>query len=291
VSTPNRLKILLAEDHAINQKVIINQLQHLGYEADIAANGQEVLDLLTHVPYDLILMDCQMPILDGYTTTQRIRQQVDRHQPIILALTANAMKNDRSKCLKCGMNDYLSKPLRKEDLVAKLHYWEQQIHAHAQLEVPFIDQDSDQTSTSDSIAALETQDDRADALDHTPTASSRPPALVLDWDYLDSVTYSNKALQQQLLTMFSQGIADQLAGLEQAMITQDYPTIEHIAHALKGASANLGLQQFSRLVAELEQQAKQCHIDQPDQTMPQLTIALEQVDTVVQTAIAEQRFG
>ncbi|NJL43384.1 MAG: response regulator [Pseudanabaena sp. SU_2_4] len=124
----SKLKILLAEDSVINQKVAINQLRNLGYEADIAANGKEVLEAIARVRYDLILIDCQMPELDGYDTTRQIRQLDNPNCDIaIVAMTANAMKEDRAKCLNAGMDDYLSKPIRKEDLAAKLTEWEETI--------------------------------------------------------------------------------------------------------------------------------------------------------------------
>jgi PAS domain S-box-containing protein len=124
----HKLKILLAEDNLVNQKVALNLLKKLGYEADVAANGQEVLNLLTQIPYDLILMDCQMPVLDGYEATQAIRQSKSIiHDTIIIALTANAMKEDRDRCLAVGMNDYLSKPVRREELSTKLAHWNQAI--------------------------------------------------------------------------------------------------------------------------------------------------------------------
>jgi PAS domain S-box-containing protein len=124
----SKLKILLAEDSLVNQKVALNQLKSLGYKADVAANGQEVLELLRTIHYDVILMDCQMPILDGYGTTEKIRfLEGKARRTIIIAMTANAMKEDRERCLESGMDDYLSKPVRREELSAKLATWSQLI--------------------------------------------------------------------------------------------------------------------------------------------------------------------
>ncbi|TVP61152.1 MAG: response regulator [Nodularia sp. (in: Bacteria)] len=124
--TKSKLRVLVAEDNLVNQKVALKQLQNLGYEADVAGNGQEVLQLLETIPYDLILMDCQMPILDGLETTREIRRLLER-QPVIIAMTANAMKQDQQNCLNAGMNDYLSKPVKKEKLAAVLEHWSQVI--------------------------------------------------------------------------------------------------------------------------------------------------------------------
>ncbi|MDB9375683.1 response regulator [Nodularia sphaerocarpa] len=124
--TKSKLRLLIAEDNLVNQKVALKQLQNLGYEADVAGNGQEVLQLLETIPYDLVLMDCQMPILDGLETTKEIRRRLHR-QPVIIAMTANAMKEDEQNCLDAGMNDYLSKPVNKEKLAAVLQHWSQVI--------------------------------------------------------------------------------------------------------------------------------------------------------------------
>src|SRR4029078_235538 len=106
------LRILLAEDNVINQKVALLILNKLGYEADIAANGLEVLDALQRQPYDLILMDVQMPEMDGLDATRQIRRTDSLgQQPHIVAMTANAMQGDRAQCLAAGMDDYISKPM------------------------------------------------------------------------------------------------------------------------------------------------------------------------------------
>jgi PAS domain S-box-containing protein len=120
------LKILVAEDNLVNQKVALRQLNSLGCTAiTCTANGQEALDLLKQQNYDIVLMDCQMPVLDGYETTHAIRQLEigSLHKTIVIGLTANAMKGDREKCLAAGMNDYLSKPVALDELSAMLYTW------------------------------------------------------------------------------------------------------------------------------------------------------------------------
>jgi PAS domain S-box-containing protein len=115
-------RILLAEDNPINQKVALGLLANIGYKADVAKNGLEVLDALEKKSYDLILMDCQMPEMDGYETTQRIRAR-GGEGPRIVAMTANAMRGESEKCLAAGMDDYLSKPVRLELLREMVTRW------------------------------------------------------------------------------------------------------------------------------------------------------------------------
>jgi two-component system sensor histidine kinase/response regulator len=122
-SSRTPINILVAEDNRINQMVALGLLQKLGYAADLAANGMEVLDAMKRTAYDIIFMDCQMPELDGYETTRRIRAEQRVHIPRIIAMTANAIRGEEERCLEAGMDDYLSKPVRIDELRAAIERW------------------------------------------------------------------------------------------------------------------------------------------------------------------------
>lgn len=117
-------RLLLVEDNPINQKVAMLMLKHLGYNADIAHNGAEAVDAVARQTYDLILMDCLMPEMDGLEATRIIRARTDYGSMVpIVAMTANAFAEDRRACLEAGMSDYLPKPVREVELAAKLNQW------------------------------------------------------------------------------------------------------------------------------------------------------------------------
>jgi two-component system, sensor histidine kinase and response regulator len=121
-----RARILLAEDNSVNQLLALSVLARSGYRADAVGNGHEAIDALRKIPYDLVLMDCQMPELDGLEATRYIRSgqeaAIDPNVPII-ALTAHAMKDDRERCLEAGMNDFVGKPFRPQELDEVITRW------------------------------------------------------------------------------------------------------------------------------------------------------------------------
>ncbi len=126
-SSVKKLKILIVEDYTDNREIVTFMLQELGYEAEGVSHGQQALDKLAEKDYDIILMDCQMPVMDGYEATRQLRQiEGEQRHTIVIGLTANAMRDDRKKCLAAGMDDYLSKPVMIEDLKRLLRNFEGQ---------------------------------------------------------------------------------------------------------------------------------------------------------------------
>lgn len=232
----SKLKILLVEDNVVNQKVTLKQLKNLGYNADIAANGQEALQMLAQIPYDLVLMDCQMPVLDGYQATIEIRRLAGNEQrTIIIALTANAMKADQEKCLVAGMDDYLSKPILKEKLAAKLSHWSQVIEMNRLK--PFTGQPDDPIANS-------------------PANPTSMPSFVINWEHLHQISDGNPEFEIELLHIFLEDTQDHLAGMAAAIASADTNLLEQEAHHIKGASANLGLTGMQAIATQLEQQAR-----------------------------------
>lgn len=125
-STETVLKILVVEDYEDNRILFMMLLENLGYQADAVTNGVEFLEQMAGQDYDMVLMDCQMPMMDGYEATRQLRQREgDQKHTIIIGLTAHAMEGDRQKCLDAGMDDYMSKPVRLEALAEMIEKWTQ----------------------------------------------------------------------------------------------------------------------------------------------------------------------
>lgn len=120
------MTILIAEDNEVNQKLTLRVLTKMGYNADVATNGHDAVNAIEEKPYDIVFMDVQMPQMDGLEATQFIRQNL-AHQPVIIAMTANALSEDREACFKAGMDDYLSKPMKLDEIVAVLEKWGRKI--------------------------------------------------------------------------------------------------------------------------------------------------------------------
>jgi PAS domain S-box-containing protein len=244
ITKTSKLKILIAEDSPINQKVALHQLQRFGYTADVAANGQEVLDLLDQIAYDLILMDCQMPEMDGYEATKIIRQlDSDKCKTIIIAMTANAMKEDRDRCIAVGMDDYVSKPIRKEELAKKLAEWESKL---------FVDDEKALIELA-AIAFSNPNNPNNPDTDQTISEYVDQSLPLIDWTYIDSITDGDEEFKHELMTVFCEVTADKLQDLAQAIALNDFENIAKIAHFIKGSASNIGIAAIAKICIDFEQ--------------------------------------
>ena len=225
----SRPRILVAEDNAVNQKVAVKMLERLGYRADVAADGLEAVEALSRILYGAVLMDVQMPEMDGNEATAEIRHRegLDKHTPII-AMTANAMQGDREKALAAGMDDYLAKPVNLEQLEKVLARW---------------------------VSREETEQGAyaAEAADAWSAASG--PSI--DHSVLDGLRdlqgEGEPDILSELIELFLADVPPQLVALREAVQSGDILSVERTAHTLKGSSGNMGVVRMAAICAELEE--------------------------------------
>jgi PAS domain S-box-containing protein len=216
------LRILLADDNAVNQQLAVALLGKMGFRADVVTNGAEVLEALARRPYDVVLMDVEMPVMDGLEASRRINQEWPAaKRPRIIAMTANAMQGDREACLAAGMDDYLSKPIRKEELAAAL----------ARAEARAI-------STDDSVPA-------AKVSDPDPVDLSQLEAEVGDPSFV-----------RELISTFLNDAPGLVGTLRSSLEQGDVEELRRAAHTLKSNGRTFGASELAVLSEELEQSAQ-----------------------------------
>jgi len=210
-SARNQHHILLAEDNLINQKVSIKILNRAGYIVTAVGNGVEVLEIVDKDNFDLILMDIQMPEMDGYAATREIRKQNNGYSKIpIIALTAHALMGDREKCIKAGMNDYITKPISADKLIAKV----------------------------DSLLKI-------DQYESEPTSEVlEDEPLILDYERFKKVSMGDAEFEEELLTSFLEDTSNKLDKMTELVNLKDMIKIMELAHTIKGASYSVGAQQL-----------------------------------------------
>jgi signal transduction histidine kinase/DNA-binding NarL/FixJ family response regulator/HPt (histidine-containing phosphotransfer) domain-containing protein len=249
-------RILLVEDYQVNRMIVSAMLRRLGYNPDVAVDGAEALEAASATAYDLIFMDCQMPEMDGFEATARIRGLGgDRHIPIV-ALTANATSADRDRCLAAGMDDYLAKPVRSSSILEKLSKW---------------------LPDADSVAAELGESSIGPAAEATPETVAEtvaePAAPPPDTQLIDPVTIADlRSLNSEgtddilteLVDLFLDQTRDQVAKLEMAVQSGDGSSLRQLAHGLKGEARNVGAHLVGELAAELERRAMAGSQSEPD---------------------------
>lgn len=220
-----KLRILLAEDNAVNRQVAMLQLKKLGYTADVAKDGRDALASYKSSPYDVILMDCQMPEMDGFTATKEIRRlESGKRRTIIVAMTANALEGDREKCLNAGMDDYISKPVRLDILSGILKRW-----AKNKPEAP--------PTVQPALAQAEPSDSSFDS-----------SAL----EALRELTADSPGALRSIVNEFVANSLDLIKAMGEAEARRDQEAIKRAAHTLKGSSGNLGARALQSLCASIE---------------------------------------
>lgn len=213
------LKVLLVEDHKLNQKLAIAYLKGFVLHVDLAENGIEALETFKHNLYDLVLMDIQMPLLDGYHAAKQIREQFKSNVPII-AMTANIMANEREKCLSYGMNDYLSKPFKEIDLYNIVNLY---IGNKKQYEKQVNDLVADSEGKS-----------------------------VINQDHLNTLSRGNKTFIKEIIDIFLEQNPIEIKELENAIKKEDYPSIRSISHKMKTSVGFIGITQLLPELTKIE---------------------------------------
>ena len=280
------LRVLLVDDNSINQKVAARIVQQLGYKPDLAANGREAVEAFDEQSYDLVFMDMMMPDMDGLEATRviRDRQRVDQPAPnfrtriLIIAMTAHAMPADREKCLAAGMDDYLAKPIRPNDVRNIIEKWAPQVQAAAVAAAA-----APVTATGDGAPgqAPTTADLAAATAQPTRVAPTEPP---VDMTRLSDLTGGDLTCTRELIEMFYTQTAQQLSQIENAVRVNDATSVGHVAHSCKGASATLGMTRFSPVMLQLEKLGKSGVLNGADQ----LCVQARQEFKVIQNFFSAQ---
>lgn len=273
VADPARpMRVLLVEDNPVNLMVGQRLLSVLGTHCDSATNGEAALLRMSASRYDLVLMDCQMPVMDGYTATRRWREHEAatgvRRLPIV-AMTANAMAGDRQKCLDSGMDDYLAKPVTRGELERCLFHWHQISSQHSSADTaapPAAAAITPAAVPPSPTATLEAAANRPAITTNpfvpSPTAPPKPPAPppppaeplppVLDAEVLEELRSILGNEVDRLIEVFLDDTPRLIAALETAATGPDYDMLRNASHTLKSSSANLGAMSLSNAAKKLE---------------------------------------
>jgi PAS domain S-box-containing protein len=248
--------ILVVDDNATNQRIAVAMLQKLGHRADVAADGAEAVSAWASVPYDLILMDCRMPVMDGYEATRAIRaaEGAGRRMPIV-AMTASAMVDDRERCLEAGMDDFLSKPVQPGDLHETVNHW--------------------LTGPAAGAGRAPVDADRP--------VTPGPP--VLDPDIVAELTSIGKDFVVSLVEEFGAGLPAQIAAIRSAATEGDAERLARSAHALRGSAANLGGARVAEVCARLEEAGVHGRLDEAPALLPMLDQEAERLLAAMSAAI------
>ncbi|UMR28536.1 response regulator [Massilia sp. MB5] len=253
------LRVLLAEDNPVNVEVALAMLNSLGLESACAGNGEEALAAVGAAHFDLLLMDCQMPVMDGMAATKEIRRREKqsghaRHLPVI-AITANALQGDRENCLAAGMDDYLSKPFSRQALADTLSRWIALPRAASMHHGDLMPQAGSTTPQPSLPMRSAPQGRMAKAAAATIATEAASPATVLNRHALEAIralSSDGEALLQRVIHAYVDDTPAHLQTLREAIASLNTGSIRKAAHSLKSSSANVGADALARLCKEME---------------------------------------
>ncbi|MDE5110852.1 MAG: response regulator, partial [Trichodesmium sp. St7_bin2_1] len=236
VKTGQNLRILLAEDNVVNQKVILLQLEQLGYRADVAANGIEVLEALQRQPYDVVLMDRQMPEMDGLEASRLIHQQWSPELcPHIIAISANVMSEEQDKCWEVGINDLITKPINVSEL------------AQALRQVSRIDID---ITTWQNVFDTKKNQQFSNNIKNDSTIKAE---LIIDLTVLESIiSMGDEQLLGEIIENYLDFAPSKLAAIKEAIVSDDGNELQLAAHVIRSSSLSLGGLSLGKISSQLE---------------------------------------
>ena len=246
------IRILLAEDNLINQKVARVMLEKLGYRVDAVSNGLEAVDALIHIPYDMVLMDCQMPEMDGFEATRLIREGVRCLNPRvpIVAMTANAMRGDREQCIEAGMDDYIAKPVQPRelaDLIDRL------------------------------VARIHVEDIRSSVSTDGPLRGNARAEEAFDERNLLARLMGDREFAREVIAAFLHALPVQIRQLEDSLRAGDTAGAYRQAHTIKGAAGNVEALAIRTLAADLEKAGKEEKFEEALRMLPRLDAEFERL--------------
>ncbi len=255
-------KILLVEDNVINQKVAVRMLQKLGYSCDIAKNGKEAVEAVDKNKYDLVFMDCQMPIMDGFEATAKIRAMSNEKNNIpIVAMTANVMKGDREECLKAGMSDYLSKPINIESIKVVIDAIEERKKSETAKNIPSLPQ----IDAEKPVIADEPEKQK----------ETEPPVNI---KRITEAAEGDKEFEKELVTMFIDDTKERISKLDLLVKEKiDLKMIKIEAHTIKGSSGNVGANKLREIALTIESMAKEENLEGIELVMAEFHSEFESV--------------
>ncbi|MFZ5996878.1 MAG: response regulator [Nitrospirota bacterium] len=260
------LRVLVAEDNLVNQEVARHILETLGCTVVIAANGKEALDELQKKSYDIVLMDCQMPEMDGFEATKAIRaaEGVGGRRVPVIAMTAHALQGDRERCLAAGMDDYISKPVHPDRLREVISRW-----------------------TKQRTAAAGRHEKKPCAAKNEQIPGSPAAGRPINTDQLYEMFGSDRELIQRLLQLYLSSVLPLCKEMEDALERRDSVTAAARAHSIKGASANIAADRAAHISMQIEQAAKAGEWDNAKVLYESFSVALKEVEQGIQSILKQ----